>query len=150
MRSIRVALGVALTLGALSLAGCAASPDMGDLAAHLEEVDGVNAVSADVGHPGAPWNTEVVVRLFVDDPSDAEFTSVIRGAIPALADDPTTARHGATVMFIEGVPGDYDNSGQQLRGKLRPGSKVYDELGLEFGESMRLSPEDIARLAEGS
>ena len=68
----------------------------------------------------------------------------------ALADDPTTARHGATVMFIDGVPGDYDNSGQELRGKVRPSSKVYDELGLEFGESMRLSPEDIARLAEGS
>ena len=144
----RVGAAAVVVIGMLSLTGCAPDPDIGPLQAELEGIDGVNGVQVSVQHSGAPWNTSIVVGFYLDDPTDAALTEVVEEAVPALAADATASTHPIAILFYDGALADYDRPGEQTGDKVLPGSAVYDALGLDFGggESVRLTPDDLARL----
>lgn len=152
MNRMRTVIAVlALSAGAVALAGCAGDPDTGALEDQLTGVPGVNDASVAVLHPGAPWNTEVAVWLFVDDASVDGLVDAARGAAPVLAADGTASRNTVLLAFIEGEPGDYTDRREAIRSELPLASEVYAELGLPEHDNyaLKLEPADLATLAAG-
>lgn len=152
MKTVRTIVGVALALGALTLTGCAADPDVSGLRDELAGIDGVNGAEVFINHSGAPWNTQVVVYLYLDDPSAESVTGAVADAVPALAADSTASRHPVTVSFYDGVLADYADPAQAIGDRIVVGQSTYDALGVDFtgGQSVQLSPEDLTRLAAAS
>jgi hypothetical protein len=148
----RVGIAIVVAVGALTLTGCAGNPDLADLEANLSKIDGVNGAMAYTTHSGAPWNTQVVVMLFLDEPTDEGIVASTRAAAPVLADDPTASRHEVSIAFIDGDRADYDSQSEAYRDDLTIMPAVVDALGLpDTGSSfVTLSPDDVRRLADGS
>lgn len=153
MKRIRTALAIAATLGALTLSGCASNPDLSGLEQGLAGLDGVNGSLAYTTHSGAPWNTQVVVLLFVDDPSEEGVVAATQAAAPVLADDPASAGREVSVYFIDGDRGDYAGRSEAFRDSVVITPELAQSLGVEMNggsERLPLSPADVRRLADGS
>lgn len=151
-KTLRAGLTIAATLGVLVLSGCAGNPDLTGLEGELAELEGVNGAAAYTTHSGAPWNTQVVVMLFLDDSSDAAVLASAEAAAPVLAADPTASSHEVSIAFIDGDRADYASPRDGYSDDIMITPAVTDPLGVEpTGNSfLRLLPDDIRRLAEGS
>ena len=145
-------LTIVAALGALALSGCAGNPDLSGLEEDLAGIDGVNGAVAYTTHSGAPWNTQVVVMLFLDESSDAAVIASAEAAAPVLAGDPTASRHEVSIAFIDGDRSDYADPSDGYRDDIMIMPAVTDSLGVEpTGNSfLRLSPDDVRRLADGA
>jgi len=152
MRRLRTALAIVAAIGALALTGCAASPDLSGLESDLGEIDGVNGAMAYTTHSGAPWNTQVVVLLFLDDPSGDAVVASAQSAAPVLADDPAASGNEVSLYFIDGERGDYASRSEAFRDSIPVTSALAETLGVTQpgSESLRLSPDDVSRIADGS
>jgi hypothetical protein len=140
-----------IAVGAVALAGCAADPDLTELEANLAEIPGVTAAEATVSHPGLPWNTEILVSLFVEDSSDETVIGAFRGAASVFLADPATSRHPVSVGLLEGEPADYPSSVNRSSARIPLNAVTAEELGLEVGGGfIALSSEDLQRLADES
>ncbi|MFJ6651599.1 hypothetical protein ACIQLJ_02245 [Microbacterium sp. NPDC091313] len=143
----RVVAGLAVAAGVFALTGCAADPDVTSLDAELASVPAVNAAETTVSHPGAPWNTEILVTLFVSDTSDQTVIDAVRGAAPVLAADPDVSRHTVSIGLLPGEPADYPSASDYAASQIVIGDSAAAELGIASGEFARLSPDDLERLA---
>ncbi len=153
MKRIRAALVIVAAIGALTLAGCAADPDTGRLQQGLEGIDGVTGSVAYATHSGAPWNTQIVVVLFLDDPSDESVVATARSAAPVLADDPASAGREVSVYFVPGERGDYASTSAAFRDSVVITPELAESIGVSIPggrESLPLSPADVRRIAAGS
>lgn len=151
MRIARAVAGLAVAAGVLAITGCAAAdPDVASLDSELASVPMVNAAQATVSHPGAPWNTEIVVTLFVSDASDQTVIDAVRGAAPVLAGDPDIAKHPVSIGLLPGEPADYASASDYAANQIVIGDAVAADLGIDPGEFARLAPDDLQRLAGGS
>lgn len=146
---MRGALAALLTAGALALAGCAADPDVSALESGLERADGVNGAMVYTTHSGAPWNTQVQVLLFVDDPSDDGIAGAVRGAAPILAEDPVASRHEVTIRLIDGDRDDYADRFAAAADEITVLPEVFEALGVpDTGPySITLQPAELRRVA---
>ncbi|WP_125130227.1 hypothetical protein [Microbacterium sp. 10M-3C3] len=131
------------------LSGCAAAdPDVSGLQAELNGLPGVNGSQVVVEHPGAPWNTRIVVNMYLDDPSQATVVSVVEAAAPALADDEAVRQHPVSIFFVDGQVGDFP-AGPKPSRTIPLSNDTYAALGLTpaAGRSLELTPDDLRRLA---
>lgn len=152
MKRMRTALAIVAAIGALALTGCAASPDLSGLESELAAIDGINGAMAYTTHSGAPWNTQVVVLLFLDDPTDDAVVASVQSAAPVLADDPTASGNEVTLSFIDGDRSDYASRSEAFADSIPVTSDLAEAFGVTQpgSEMLRLSPGDVRRLAEGS
>jgi hypothetical protein len=152
MRLLRGILAATVVLGAVSLAGCAGNPDLGPLESQLSEVEGVNGAMAWPTHSGAPWNTQVNLLLFVEDPSEEGLVDAVRAAAPVLAGDSAAGRHEVSIGFVEGDPANYEDRFAAFRDQALFSAAVAETLGGRDlgGEMIVLTPDDVRRLADGS
>ncbi|MCW3492811.1 hypothetical protein [Microbacterium sp. SSM24] len=153
MKRIRTALVIAAAIGTLTLSGCASNPDVTGLEQSLSEIDGVNGSLAYTTHSGAPWNTQVVVLLFVDDPTEEGVVATTRAAAPVLAEDPASAGREVSVYFIDGERADYAGRSEAFRDSVVITPELAQSLGVELSggsERLPLSPDDVRRIADGS
>ena len=152
MKRFRAVLAIAVAIGTLALAGCASDPDVGGLESGLSEVDGVNGALAYTTHSGGPWNTQVVVLLFVDDPSEEAVVATARAAAPVLADDPASSGREVAVYFIDGDRADYEGRSAAFADAVPVTPALAEALSVSQpgSEALRLSPDDVRRLADGS
>jgi hypothetical protein len=133
---------------ALALSGCA-SPDPVPAQSALATAPGIQGADVVITHPGAPWNTEAIVTLYVADESVPSVAAAVRSAAKALDGGPV-ADHPVTVFVIPGKPSDYSSNGAAVDARLRTLDGVADALGLHrdsVGDAIRLKPDDIRRLA---
>jgi hypothetical protein len=149
---LRLVLVAAVGLGALSLAGCAGNPDLAPLESRLADVDGVNGAIAWPTHSGAPWNTQVNVMLFVDEPSEEGLIAAVRASAPALASDPAAGRNEVSISFADGSRADYADRFEASEATVRFSDAVTQTLGVRdlSGEVLVLSPADVRRIADES
>lgn len=153
MKRIRTALAIAAAIGALALTGCASNPDVSGLEQNLNAIDGVSGSLAYTTHSGAPWNTQVVVLLFVDDPSDAGVVAAAQAAAPVLADDPASAGREVSIYFIDGDRADYTGRSEAFRDSVTITPELAQSVGVTIPggtERLPLSAEDVRRIADGS
>ncbi|WP_082569405.1 hypothetical protein [Microbacterium sp. Root180] len=153
MKRVRTVLAIAAAIGALTLTGCAADPDMSGLEQDLATIDGVNGSMAYATHSGAPWNTQVVVVLFLDDPSDQTIVTTTQAAAPVLADDPASAGREVSIYFVDGDRGDYGRSSEAFRDAVVITPELAESLGVTMpggSERLPLTAEDVRRIADGS
>jgi hypothetical protein len=152
MKRFRAVLAIAVAIGALALAGCASDPDVGGLESRLSEVDGVNGALAYTTHSGGPWNTQVVVLLFVDATSAEAVVATAQAAAPVLADDPASSGREVNVYFIDGDRDDYDGRSAAFADAIPVTPEIAAALGVTQpgSESLRLSADDVRRIADGS
>lgn len=151
MKRMRIALGVVAAVGALALCGCAADTELSGLETQLAEVGGVNGAIVYTTHSGAPWNTQVQVMLFVDDPSGDAIAGVARDAVTVLAADPTASRNEVTMSFVDGRRAEYPDRFSAFRDQITIPAAVYAELGAGEGggtKSLTLAPHDVRRLTD--
>ena len=132
----------------LALSGCA-SPDPAPAQSALATAPGIQGADVVITHPGAPWNTEAIVTLYVADDSVPTVAAAVRSAAKALDGGPV-ADHPVTVFIIPGRPSDYSTRGAAVDARLRALDGVADALGVprdHGGDAIRLTPDDIRRLA---
>jgi len=149
MRASRAVTSVVLAATAMVvLAGCAANPDVQGVQDGLEGLPGVNGADVSVQHPGAPWNTRIVVSMYLDDGSQAAAISAVEAAAPVLADAPEVSRHPVMITLVHGDIADFP-TGPTRTDTILLNPDTYATLGLEHtgGESVQLTSDDIARLA---
>lgn len=130
MRRMRTMLAGGIVLGMLTLSACAANPDLSGLEEQLAQVDGVNGAVVWSTHPGAPWNTQVNVALFLDEASSAAVAAAMEGALPVLAADPEASRHDVAVSFAHADSADYTRDTVSRAPKVTVLPEVYEQLGL--------------------
>lgn len=147
---LRTAIAATLIVGALSLAGCAGNPDLSSLESELSDVEGVNGAMAWPTHSGAPWNTQINVLLFVDDPSDEGLIDAVRAAAPVLAADSVASRNEVTIGFVDGDRDDYSERSEAFGDELVVMEIVPQTLGVrDSGRAMLvLSPDEVRALAQ--
>lgn len=152
MKRIRAVMVAAVAIGALALTGCAGSPDLSDLEAELAQVQGVNGSIAYATHSGAPWNTQIVVLLFVDDPSPSAVVATTQAVAPVLADDSASSGREVSLYFINGDRDDYSGRSAAFSDAVPVTSEMAESLGVSQpgSEALRLTPRDVRRLAEAS
>ena len=149
---LRVTAFVALfALGSVALVGCAANPDVSSLESELSTVDGVNDATAGATHSGAPWNTTLVVTLYLEDPSDAGVVEAVRGAAPVFVADDEGSRHEVSLLFIGGQRSDYESDFDAESYELTVTPDICATLGVpDSGPySLRLSPAQMREIADG-
>lgn len=162
MRSIRVArergrgfripaVIAVIALGSLALAGCAGDPDVTDLQTQLSEVDGVNDATVSVTHSNFPWETQLVVTLFIEDATDDGVVDVTRAAAPVFVADPVASRHEVSIYFVPGQQSDYDSEFDAQGEELVVTPEVAAALGVPDAgpHSLRLSPSQMRAIADG-
>jgi len=139
-----------ITLGA-ALVGCTANADVSELESQLAGIDNVNGATASVTHPGAPWNTQVVVSLYLDDASDEGVVEAVRAAAPVLSTDPVASRHDVVLSFVDGQRSDYETDFDAQRDEISVNPEVYATLGiLDRGAwFLQLSPAQVRDIAGG-
>ncbi|MDE0545140.1 hypothetical protein [Microbacterium sp. C7(2022)] len=144
------ALAVAIILGALTLSGCAANPDVSSLETELQTVPGVDAARATVAHSGAPWNTDIVVLLFVEDPTVDSVADVTRASAPVFLADDATAKRGVSLFVTDADPTEYDPVTHSSTQNFQNMDSVADELGVGSGSGglLVLSGDDLRALAD--
>lgn len=130
MRRMRTALAGGIVLGMLALSACAADPDVSGLEDRLSQIDGVNGALVWSTHPGAPWNTQVNVTLFLDEASTSAVTAAMNDALPILAGDPEASRHDVAVGFADGDRADYTRENASSASAITVLPEVYEQLGL--------------------
>ncbi len=147
----RIATVTAVVVGALSLVGCSADPDLAPLESRLAEVPGVNGAFTWVTHSGAPWNTQVQVLLFVDEPTESGLVDAVRGAAPVIADDAAASRHPVGIWFVDGDRADYADRDSASADAMAIFPSVFETLGLDGsgGRMITVGPDDIERIASG-
>jgi hypothetical protein len=152
MKRIRAVMVLAAAIGALALTGCSADPDVSGLESDLAQVQGVNGSMAYATHSGAPWNTQIVVLLFVDDPSPDAVVATAQAAAPVLADDSASSGREVSLYFINGDRADYSGRSAAFSDAIPVTSDIAESLGVSqpASESLRLTPRDVRRLAEAS
>lgn len=137
-----------LTLGA-ALVGCTAASDVSGLESQLAGIDNVNGAAASVTHPGAPWNTQVVVSLYLDDASDDGVVEAVRAAAPVLAADPVASRNDVVLSFVDGQRSDYATDFDAQKDEISVNPDVYRALGIpdRGGWFLQLSPAQVRDIA---
>lgn len=152
MKRFRAGFTIVAAIGVLALSGCAGNPDLSDLEANLAGIDGVNGAMAYTTHSGAPWNTQVVVMLFLDDSSDQALIASTEAAAPVLAEDPSASRHEVSIAYIDGERSAYTDRSDAYRDDITIMPVVSETLGVaDSGPGfLRLSPDDVRRIADGS
>lgn len=140
-----------LALGSLALAGCAADPDVTDLETQLSEVDGVNDATVSVTHSNGPWETQLVVTLFIEDATEDGVVDVARAAAPVFVADPAGSRHDVSIYFVPGQQSDYDSEFDAQGQEVPVTADVAAALGVpDTGPySLRLSPAQMRAIADG-
>lgn len=135
----------------LALVGCSPATDNTALAEEITRASGVLGTTVDITHPGAPWNTELLVRVYVDDPSVESVAQKVRLIAPVLAQDATARSHTVGITAVQGAPAAVAASGSQGQATLEIMVKVAGVLQVSSGGNsvLLLSPDDIARLAQG-
>lgn len=131
MRRMRGLVAGGVILGVLAMAGCAASPDLSDLEDELGQVEGVNGAIVWATHPGAPWNTQVNVTLFLDEASSEAVIDATRAAGPVLAADPSASRHDVSIAFADADRADYTRDSISSAPSVTVMPEVYEALGLQ-------------------
>lgn len=151
MRRLRFALGACAAAAVLLTSGCAADSNTSALEDSLASTPGVNSALSWVTHPGAPWNTEVQVILFLDAGTDDAVVAATEGASRILAADDVSRGHTVQMSYVEGRREDYPTRDDALSDKLPFGGGVFERLGLPESSTnaLRLSPGDVQRLASG-
>lgn len=151
MRRMRTVLAGGIVLGMLALSACAGDPEVSGLEEQLSQIDGVNGALVWSTHPGAPWNTQVNVALFLDEASTAAVTTAMEGAIPVLAADPVASRHDVAVSFAHGDRADYTRENFSRAPEVTILPEVYAELGLtDTGAQMILVRAGELEVPEGA
>ncbi|WP_169583047.1 MULTISPECIES: hypothetical protein [Microbacterium] len=153
MKRIRIVLAIAAAIGALTLTGCATDPDTSGLEQDLAAIDGVNGSVAYATHSGAPWNTQIVVVLFVDDAAEKSIVTTAQAAAPVLADDPASAGREVSIYFVPGDRGDYGSNSEAFRDAAVITPELAQSLGVTMpggSERLALTADDVRRIAEGS
>lgn len=140
-----------LATGVLALAGCAGDPDVTELGARLAQAEGVNDATVGVTHSNAPWETQLVVTLFLEDPTDDGVVDAVRAAAPVFVADPVGSRHEVSLHFVPGGLGDYEDEFEAQGEELTVTPAVYTALGISGDNpySLRLSPEQMRAIADG-
>lgn len=140
-----------MLVGVLALTGCAAGIDVSTTEAKIGAVAGVNDATVRITHPGAPWNTETIVRLYVSDDSASAVAQAVRGMTAAVVGEPI-ARHGMVVVAHPGRAA--DQAGKDpvdiSAGDLPVMRDVAADLGVTPRSDdtlLRLTPDDIRRIA---
>ena len=149
-KMMRAALAITATVGALALSGCAANPDVSGLEAELAAIEGVNGVMVHTTHSGAPWNTQIRVNFFIDDPADETLIAVVEAAAPVLAEDSASAGREVSLRFVDGDRADYTEPPPGFGDLALISRDVAASLGIAqsgSSESLRLTPDDDRRLA---
>ena len=149
---LRIPAVIALVaVSALALAGCAGNPDVTDLEAQLSEVDGVNDATVAVTHSNFPWETQLVVTLYLEDSSDAGIAGAVRSAAPVFVADPVGSRHEVTLAFVPGRLSDFEDEFDAQRAELTVSPEVYTTLGIDGNNpySITLSPAQMRAIADG-
>ena len=131
MRRMRALVAGGVIVGLLAMAGCAARPDLSGLEDELGQVDGVNGAIVWTTHPGAPWNTQVNVTLFLDEASSDAVIDAARAAGPVLAADPSASRHDVTIAFADAQRADYTRDSISSAPPVTVMPEVYEHLGLQ-------------------
>ncbi|MGZ0712053.1 hypothetical protein ACWPKO_27335 (plasmid) [Coraliomargarita sp. W4R53] len=149
MRSKRAGWLLLVALVAVVLSGCAADPDLSSLEDSLSDVAGVEGALTYATHSGAPWNTQIVAVLFVDEASVDSVTEVVRAVVPALASDDITSSSGVGVFVSEDEPIDYETYGRTTPMFFDSMPSVAKQLGVDSPGNalLTLTPEDLAALA---
>lgn len=129
MRRMRALVAGGVVVGLLALAGCAARPDVSGLEDELGQVDGVNGAIVWTTHPGAPWNTQVNVRLFLDEASSDAVAAAMDAALPVLAADPQARRHDVAVSFADADRADYTSENASSAPTITILPEVYEQIG---------------------
>ena len=152
MKRFRAALAIAVAIGAFALTGCASDPDVGGLESGLAGIEGVNGAMAYTTHSGGPWSTQVVVLLFVDDPADEAVVAAATAAAPVLTDDPASSGREVTLYFIDGDRAQYEGRSAAFADAIPVTPALAEAVGVSQpgSESLRLAPDDVRRLADGS
>lgn len=134
---------------ALALVGCSPATDTTALATDITSTAGTLGTTVDITHPGAPWNTELLVRIYVDDPSVESVAQKVQLIAPVLAQDATASSHTVGITAVQGDPA--AESGSQIQATLEIMVKVAGvlEVSRSGNAVLLLSPDDIARLAKG-
>ncbi len=150
MKTTRALIAVGIVASTLALTGCSPAADTTGLAAEITQSAGVLATTVDITHPGAPWNTELLVRIYVDDPSVESVAQKVRAIAPALARDATASSHTVGITAVQGDPSTIAASGSEGKSTLEIMVKVAGVLDVSRGGNsvLFLTPDDIARLAQ--
>lgn len=148
-RIARWATAAAVVVGALSLAGCAGEADLGPLDSGLADVPGTSGAVTWTTHPGAPWNTEVQVLLYVDDATETGLVDVVRAAAPVISDDAVAARHPVRLWFVDGDAADHEDGTSASSDAMAIPPSVFEALGVDArgGRSIAVSADDLRRIA---
>nr|BFF09428.1 hypothetical protein GCM10025699_07310 [Microbacterium flavescens] len=93
-----------------------------------------------------------MVLLFVDDPSAEAVVATAQAAAPVLADDPASSGREVNVYFIDGDRDDYDGRSAAFADAIPVTPEIAAALGVTQpgSESLRLSADDVRRIADGS
>lgn len=147
-RRAKVLVVAALLVSAMALGGCAPDPDVSSLASELEEIPGVNGAVASVAHSGAPWNTDIVVTLFVDEPTVDGVAEIVREGTPVFLADSSTAERGVEIFVTDADPTEYDETAASPD-YFTSMRAVAEELGIDSrGNSLlSVSGDDLDTLA---
>ncbi|MFT4229301.1 MAG: hypothetical protein QM602_03325 [Microbacterium sp.] len=120
-----------------------------DVQTRLTEATSLNGAKVEVQHPGAPWNSKIVIRMFVDDDSAEAVAENVREVAAFAADEPSLDGQPLTLMAIVGTPDDFPNgdglsvAGVKVMGSV---SRIVGGVGTE--EILELSAADVRRLAD--
>ena len=147
----KTVLATGLAIGILALAGCAADPDVSGLESSLGGIDGVSGADVSVAHSNGPWQTQINVLLFVDDPSIAAVAEVVRQAAPVLAADPASSAREVSIVAIDGDPAELTTRSEALAAHAPVMKSVGEDLGLDNRSTqwLTLSPADVEQLTAG-
>ncbi len=152
MRRMRAALAGGIVIGMLALAGCAGESDVSGLQDELSQVDGVNGALVWPSHPGAPWNTQINVTLFLEEGSTDAVVAAAQAAAPVLAADPAASRHDVTIAFVEAGSGQFTRETVVEAPTVTVMPEAYERLGLAEGSPymVTLRPGEAAAIPGGS
>ncbi|HEY1105688.1 hypothetical protein MUN74_04475 [Agromyces endophyticus] len=146
------ALVATFAIGAVALVGCTtAEPDVAGLESELSQVDGVNDAVVGVTHSGAPWNTQLVVTLYIDDDTADGMVGAARAAAPVFVAGGAGARHEVSMYFIPGQRSDYESDFDAESYELTVTPEVAAALGVSDSGpfSLRISPAQMRQIAAG-
>lgn len=134
--------------GILGLAGCS-SPDPAPVQSAIASAPGVQDARVVIAHPGAPWNNQSSVTVYVADSSPDSVDAAVRSAVVALS---TGSLAGLPVMItvVEGKPSDFSADHPDDGARVKDLSSAAESLGVSLrspGDYLYLTPDDIARIA---
>ncbi|NYG07973.1 hypothetical protein BJ986_002460 [Phycicoccus badiiscoriae] len=149
MRAIRgkgiAIVGVLATV--VALAGCG-SPDPAAVQSAIASAPGIQGARVKVEHPGAPWNSQTGITIYVADSSTDAVTAAVRSALSELS---KSALNGYPVMMdvVQGKPSDFSENNPEISAEVNL-HDVTTNLGIKStspGTFLYLTSDEIRRVA---